>query len=93
MKQIKYTSIGSTVWFAIFVLDYVIELFQINSSSKIVTFMGLKITTVMTKQKIDTVLSMTWKALIIYLIFIIIWIFAVTLISKNRKQKSRSNVC
>ncbi len=89
MKQIKYTSIGSTVWLVFFVFDYVIELFQINSSSKIVTFMGLKITTVMTKQKIDTVLSMTWKALIIYLIFIIIWIFAATLISKNGKSRLR----
>ena len=69
LKYIKLLSFTTTSYLALFVIDSIFELFKINNSGTVTTFLGLQITTLMTTKKLDTTFSLTWKVLFIYIGF------------------------
>ncbi|MEI5907981.1 hypothetical protein WAK64_13040 [Bacillus spongiae] len=74
MKIKKYIGIGTVIWSIIFLIDYIYELFKINKTSDVTTLTGLRITTVMTKEELNTQFSLTWQSLIMYLVFVIVFV-------------------
>lgn len=85
MRYMKQISLASTCWLIIFILDFVIELFQVTKSGTKETVLGLKIITRMTPHELNTVFSLTFKTLISYLIFILIWLAVYYFIVRNKK--------
>ena len=73
MKLTKLIGVGTVIWAVIFLIDYIYELFQINETSVVTTMTGLKISTVMTKEELNTHFSLTLQALIMYLVFIVLF--------------------
>ncbi len=84
MRYMKQISIASICWLIVFVLDFVIELFQVTTSGTKETIFGLKIITKMTTHELNTVFSLTFKALIFYLIFILIWLIIYSFIVRSK---------
>jgi len=88
MKITKLIGVGTVLWAIIFLVDYIYELFQINETSVVTTMTGLKITTVMTKEELNTHFALTLQALVLYLVFIVLFtLFGVFL------QKRRTLAC
>lgn len=87
MKVTKYFGIGSIVFIILFLLDYIIELFQIYETSVKTTLLGLKITTKMTETSLNTNFSLTWRALITYMVFIVLWIIVSCFLHQLRHSK------
>lgn len=81
MRILKYFSIGTVFWFVIFAMNSIYELFQINETSVVKTFMGLRITTKMTSEELTTYFTLTWQVLMIYIVFIVIFIIIMNLIN------------
>ena len=54
-------------------IDYVVELFSISSSGTTNTALGLEIITKMNNNSLNTTFSLTWKVLILYLVFILLF--------------------
>ncbi|MFT8813050.1 hypothetical protein [Oenococcus sp.] len=75
-KYMKQLSIASSCWMLIFVLDYIIELFQIDESGVVTTLTGLRIETHITPDELNSLFSLTWQAVGLYALFVVIW-FAV----------------
>ncbi|HCN57735.1 MULTISPECIES: hypothetical protein [unclassified Exiguobacterium] len=73
MKLTKLIGVGTVIWAVIFLIDYIYELFQINETSVVTTMTGLKISTVMTKEELNTHFSLTLQALLMYLAFIVLF--------------------
>jgi len=65
MKITKLIGVGTVLWAIIFLVDYIYELFQINETSVVTTMTGLKITTVMTKEELNTHFALTLQALVL----------------------------
>lgn len=72
MKYSKILELATTGYLIIFVVDAIFELFKINSSGTVTTFLGLQITTLMTAKKLDTTFSLTWSVLLWYIVFMVI---------------------
>ena len=71
MNYYKAFNAGSSIYLVVFMIDYIIELFSINSSVIKTTALGLKIITTMNEHSLNTTFSLTWGVLISYLIFIL----------------------
>lgn len=91
MKITKYIGIGSAIWMVVFLIDYIYELFQINKNGVVTTFSGLRITTEMTKAELNTQFSLTWQALIMYILFLVIWVGISLLISSRKRKDNRDH--
>ncbi|ANU10842.1 hypothetical protein A1A1_01493 [Planococcus antarcticus DSM 14505] len=91
MKITKYIGIGTVVWAIIFLIDYIYELFKITETSVVTTLAGLRITTVMTKEELNTYFSLTWQALIMYLVFLIVFVSLALLINSKKRLTSYDN--
>ena len=70
MNYYKAFNAGSSIYLVAFMIDYVAELFSINSSGIKTTALGLKIVTNMNEHSLNTTFSLTWRVLILYLVFI-----------------------
>lgn len=84
MKITKLIGVGTVLWAIIFLVDYIYELFQINETSVVTTVTGLKITTVMTKEELNTHFALTLQALILYVVFIILFTLLGLFLQKRR---------
>ncbi len=84
MKITKLISVGTVLWAIIFLVDYIYELFQINETSVVTTMTGLKITTVMTKEELNTHFALTLQALVLYLVFIVLFTLFGVFLQKRR---------
>ncbi|MDN6900192.1 hypothetical protein EVC35_04125 [Oenococcus sicerae] len=76
MIYMKQFSLASTCWAIIFLIDYLVELFQINQTGTITTLTGLNITTHITPHELNTVFSLTLQSLFLYIVFVAIWLTA-----------------
>lgn len=85
MKNIKYLSVGTAVYLFIFLADYIYELFQIHSSGTVETILGLKIVTQITETELNSLFSITPKAFVIYLVFVLMWVVLSNIVSNVRK--------
>lgn len=74
MKYFKQIIWASGIWLVLFLLDYLIELFQITKTSTVITFTGLKMNTTLTSSEIYTLFSPTLRILWTYLIFVCLWL-------------------
>ena len=88
MKQLKYLGYGSVLWLFLFIIDYAYHLLHINKSGVVMTVLGLKIETLMEPNKLFTQFSLTLRALITYIIFIIVCNIIFTILNLRK----RSNV-
>ncbi|EIT84383.1 hypothetical protein A374_16393 [Fictibacillus macauensis ZFHKF-1] len=88
MKITKYIGIGTVIWSIVFLIDYIYELSIITETSEVTTFTGLRITTVMTKEELNTNFSLTWQDLVMYLVFLIVFVSISVLINSKKRQKS-----
>ena len=88
MKIKKYIGIGTVIWSIVFLIDYIYELFKITETSVVTTLAGLRITTVMTKEELNTHFSLTWQALVMYLVFLIVFVSLAVLINLKKRQTS-----
>ena len=70
MNYYKAFDAGSSIYLVAFMIDYVAELFSINSSGIKTTALGLKIVTNMNEHSLNSTFSLTWRVLILYLVFI-----------------------
>ena len=70
MNYYKAFDAGSSIYLVAFMIDYVAELFSINSSGIKTTALGLKIVINMNEHSLNTTFSLTWRVLILYLVFI-----------------------
>ncbi|BDR59768.1 hypothetical protein KIM322_00290 [Lactobacillus xylocopicola] len=86
MNLNKAFKVGSSLYLLLFLLDYLIELFSISSSTVKTALLGLKITMKMSPATLDTVFSLTWQVLLTYLIFMIIF-FTITYLFQKTKRK------
>lgn len=84
MRLSKSFGIGTCIYLLLFLVDYVIELFQITQSGQKITLFGLKISTIMTNHSLNTNFTLTFKTLIMYLIFMLLWMLATTAIKRYR---------
>ncbi|WP_290773721.1 MULTISPECIES: hypothetical protein [unclassified Exiguobacterium] len=84
MKITKLIGVGTVLWTIIFLVDYIYELFQINETSVVTTMTGLKITTVMTKEELNTHFALTLQALVLYLVFIVLFTLFGVFLQKRR---------
>ena len=91
MKITKYIGIGTVIWSIVFLIDYIYELFKITETSVVTTLAGLRITTVMTKEELNTHFSLTWQALVMYLVFLIVFVSLAVLINSKKRQTSYDN--
>lgn len=91
MKITKYIGIGTVIWSIVFLINYIYELFKITETSIVTTLTGLRISTVMTKEELNTDFSLTWKALIMYLLFLIIFVSFAVLMNSKKRQTSHDN--
>lgn len=87
MKKIKYIGIFTIIWLAIFMGESIYELFQIEKSSTITTFLGLRIVTTMTKEELYNQFSLTSKAVFIYIVFIIVCSLFFSLLRIYKRKK------
>lgn len=85
MKNIKCLSVGTMVYMFIFLANYMYELFRIHSSGTVETILGLKIVTEMTGSEINTVFSLTLKAVLMYVGFILIWLLICRVLNSRNK--------
>lgn len=76
MNYYKAFNAGSSIYLVVFMIDYIIELFSINSSGIKTTALGLKIITTMNGHSLNTTFSLTWGILISYLVFILFFMSA-----------------
>ena len=81
-KQVK---IATVVFVAVFIIDFVIELFQINGSAVKTTLLGLRIKTSVNPAELFTTFALTLRVLISYLIFIVSWV-SVFMIARRQKR-------
>lgn len=88
MKITKYIGIGTVIWSIVFLIDYIYELFKITETSEVTTLTGLHITTVMTKEELNTYFSLKWQALVMYLVFLIGFVSLAVLINSKKSHKS-----
>lgn len=72
MKLAKIFTTSFVVWSALFLIDFLYELFQINGTENIVTLMGLKIDNQMSAQTITTTFGLTPRMLLSFAIVLII---------------------
>ena len=86
MNYYKAFNLGSSIYLVVFMIDYIIELFSINSSGIKTTALGLKIIITMSEHSLNTTFSLTWEVLISYLIFILLFMFAFYFLKKIKKQ-------
>ncbi|HAB33327.1 MAG TPA: hypothetical protein DCE40_04340 [Exiguobacterium sp.] len=84
MKITKLIGVGTVLWAIIFLVDYIYELFQIKETSVVTTMTGLKITTVMTKEELNTHFALTLQALVLYLVFIVLFTLFGVFLQKRR---------
>jgi len=84
MKITQLIGVGTVLWAIIFLVDYIYELFQINETSVVTTMTGLKITTVMTKEELNTHFALTLQALVLYLVFIVLFTLFGVFLQKRR---------
>ena len=70
---------GSFLFIALLIVDFIIELFQINESGTVVTFLGIKIITHMTSKELTT------SILFWYVITIIICYGGALIVSRTKK--------
>lgn len=82
----KSLSIGTGIYLAIFLLDYIIELFQITQSGSKITLLGLKIETLMTKQSLNTNFSLTYRSVLSYILFISVWMILTYVLKKYKND-------
>ncbi len=82
VKIFKKISFATVIYFIVFLIDYVFELFQINESGTYLTILGLKIVTKMTPEELYTTFSLTWWVLITYIIFTVLFIVGSKIIRK-----------
>ncbi|WP_202982893.1 hypothetical protein [Oenococcus sicerae] len=85
-RLVKQLSIASTCWAVIFLIDYLIELFQINHTSTITTLSGLKIVTQITPRELNTEFTLTFQSLCLYLTFVVIWFVIYSVIKFMKKR-------
>ena len=85
MNYYKAFDAGSSIYLVAFIIDYIIELFSINSSGIKITALGLKIITNMNEHSLNTTFSLTWRVLISYLIFILFFMSAFYFFKKIKK--------
>ncbi|OJF71475.1 hypothetical protein A9Q68_09645 [Streptococcus bovimastitidis] len=85
-KMIKQFCYINLLWLILFLIDYGIELFQVNNSERI-TVMGLYIKSAENSNGLYTVFGLTYKILIIYLIMIFVWLGIYYVLQKWRKRK------
>lgn len=76
MNYYKVFDAGSSIYLAAFMIDYIIELFSINSSGIKTTALGLKIITNMNEHSLNTTFSLTLGILISYFVFILFFMSA-----------------
>ena len=86
MNYYKAFDAGSSIYLVAFMIDYIIELFSINSSGIKTTALGLKIITTMNEHSLNTTFSLTWGILISYLVFILFFMLAFYFLKKIKKQ-------
>lgn len=86
MNYYKALSTGSCVYLVIFMIDYVVELFSIDSSGTKITALGLKIITKMNNNSLNTTFSLTWKILILYLTFILLFMIIFYFLKKIKNR-------
>ena len=86
MNYYKAFNAGSSIYLVVFMIDYIIELFSINSSGIKTTALGLKIVTTMNEHSLNTTFSLTWEVLISYLIFILFFMFAFYFFKKIKNR-------
>ena len=86
MNYYKAFNAGSSIYLVAFMIDYIIELFSINSSGIKTTALGLKIVTTMNEHSLNTTFSLTWEVLISYLIFILFFMFAFYFFKKIKNR-------
>ncbi|MGX8833284.1 hypothetical protein ACWG0P_03645 [Amedibacillus sp. YH-ame6] len=86
MKKIKLLSYGTIVWLIVFLIDYVVHLFQIDRSGVVTTLTGLKITTTMTSTELFTKFSLTLQTVIVYVCFIVIWMILCSVLQAKKKH-------
>ncbi|MHA8042358.1 hypothetical protein ACWYYG_00070 (plasmid) [Staphylococcus xylosus] len=89
MKIAKVLTLSFIVWLILSLTDYLYELFQIDKSGTIVTLMGLRIESHITKDEINTYFSLTPQMIVSFLIILIILSLIFFLISNiNGDKKS-----
>ncbi len=86
-KLTKAFSIGTTIWLIIFFIDYLYNLFQIDTTSVITTMTGLRISTVITETELNTTFSLTLQVVLIYFLFIGLWVILWFILLKINKSK------
>lgn len=86
-QVLKKSFVNSSIFFIfLVVIDFIIELFQINESSTVVTLFGIKIITHMTSKELTTSLGVTSKLFFWYVIMILIWSGGALLVSRVKKR-------
>ena len=86
MNYYKAFDAGSSIYLVAFMIDYVAELFSINSFGIKTTVLGLKIVTNMNEHSLNTTFSLTWEVLISYLIFILFFMSAFYFFKKIKNR-------
>lgn len=86
MNYYKAFSTGSCIYLVIFMIDYVVELFSISSSGTTNTALGLEIITKMNNNPLNTTFSLTWKVLILYLVFILLFMSIFYFFKKTKNR-------
>ena len=76
---------GSFLFIALLIVDFITELFQINESGTVVTFLGIKIITHMTSKELTTSIGITIGILFWYVITIIICYGGALIVSRTKK--------
>ena len=87
MKKQKYVGYGTMLWAFLFMCDYTYHLFQIDKSGVVTTILGLRIKTVMNQKGIQTDFSLTYRALLIYVLFIILYTILLTILDKRKAAR------
>lgn len=76
VKKIKYLGYGTILWIIVFMIDYMITLFQINKSGVVTN--------------ITTKFTLTFQTIIFYLVFIVVWFLICYFISLIKKAKNKN---
>ncbi|MFT8917302.1 MAG: hypothetical protein ABF899_05520 [Oenococcus sp.] len=85
MQTVGKIGIATTLYLVAFIADYIVTLFQTTKGATITNFMGLKASSQATK---EISFALTWRSLIIYLCFVIIWLLAAFIINKIIHQSA-----
>lgn len=67
-------------------IDYIIKMFNINSYGIKITALGLKIITNIYEHSLNTNFSLTWRVLILYLFFILLFMSALYFLKKQKSD-------